>query len=236
MKMMINIMAIMLSGFRKLYMLPIVLTDRQDPYKYAHKSTRLVLDGLPRSGNSSLTDVIRKSFDRDELHIANHTHRLFNLSWSNQYNVPAVVVIREPISWLKSNVQYYSFYEDKSIRNGMSEFGYYLEYIVFISYVIKMKKNGKVHVVNVSDLWNGNEEVIESLASYIGSNCRKYVSEEALNDDLQRLYVEGDTSGQREHSVPNKKRKLVEAKVSKNGWLTNQLKKVATAKYNEVIN
>lgn len=61
-------------------------------------STKLVIEGPPRCGNSSALRLVTRNNPSFRRHVATHIHRPFQIRYAMKYGVPAVVMLRNPNS------------------------------------------------------------------------------------------------------------------------------------------
>jgi hypothetical protein len=99
------------------------LREPEDPRPWVSRTTEIVIEGYPRSGNTFAVVAFRQAQGR-EIEIANHLHAAAQIKRAARLDVPAIVLIREPseailslvvrdpqasIQWaLRSYVRFYS--------------------------------------------------------------------------------------------------------------------------------
>jgi hypothetical protein len=80
--------------------LPIVkfhpaLTEPDDPRPWVSRTTEIVIEGYPRSGNTFAVVAFRQAQGR-EIKMAHHLHAAAQIKRAARLGVPAIVLIREP--------------------------------------------------------------------------------------------------------------------------------------------
>jgi hypothetical protein len=71
------------------------LREPEDPRPWVSRTTEIVIDGYPRSGNTFAVVAFRQAQGR-EIEIANHLHAAAQIKRAARLDVPAMVLIREP--------------------------------------------------------------------------------------------------------------------------------------------
>jgi len=96
-----------------------ILKNKQ-PKKLATSDKRLVVEGYPRSGNSFFSDFIKVAHPKT-VRFAHHTHLPENVLLALDNNVPAVVLIRNPLDSI-SSFMIYSGHDVKRATNQWIKF------------------------------------------------------------------------------------------------------------------
>jgi hypothetical protein len=71
------------------------LREPEDPRPSVSRSTEIVIEGFPRSGNTFAVVAFRFAQDR-QLKMAHHLHAAAQIKRAAQLHIPAIVLIREP--------------------------------------------------------------------------------------------------------------------------------------------
>jgi hypothetical protein len=71
------------------------LREPEDPRPWVSRTTEIVIEGYPRSGNTYAVVAFRQAQGR-EIEIANHLHAAAQIKHAARLEVPAIVLIREP--------------------------------------------------------------------------------------------------------------------------------------------
>ena len=120
--------------------------------------TDLCIEAYPSSANSYLCNLI-KALNR-EIDIAHHTHSIANIKLAFRYNVPVVVIIRNPIEAISSRIARFGLNIDYSI----------CEYILFYNFIVKNKT--KVLCINFNDVTDNIENVLYRIRKIIHSDLK----------------------------------------------------------------
>lgn len=89
---------------------------RRPEKRLATQNKSLVVEGFPRSGNTFLSDFIIVS-QPAEFRFAHHTHLAENVLLGIDNNIPAIVLIRNPVDAVSSFV----IYSDKTIEFALNK-------------------------------------------------------------------------------------------------------------------
>lgn len=79
----------------------LIWKHREHPFferRVVRKGDDLVIEGFPRSGNTFATRAFRIAQEPAQLNIGNHFHASAQVRLAKKYNVPAMVVFREPVA------------------------------------------------------------------------------------------------------------------------------------------
>jgi len=71
------------------------LREPEDPHPWVSRTTDIVIEGYPRSGNTFAVVAFRQAQGR-KIEIAHHLHAAAQIKRAARLNVPAIVLIREP--------------------------------------------------------------------------------------------------------------------------------------------
>ncbi len=71
------------------------LRDPEDPCLWVRRTTEIVIEGYPRSGNTFAVVAFRHAQGR-EIEIAHHLHAAAQIKRAARIDVPAIVLVREP--------------------------------------------------------------------------------------------------------------------------------------------
>jgi hypothetical protein len=72
-----------------------VLYQHDDPRRWVSRTTEIVIEGYPRSGNTFTVVAFREAQGR-EIKIAHHLHAAAQIKRAARLGVPAIVLVREP--------------------------------------------------------------------------------------------------------------------------------------------
>jgi hypothetical protein len=98
----VNSLVIEASIRPNLYYVVRTLTRKRD-YRCINRSTEIVIEGYPRSANSS---TVHGLLDRQSrpVQVAHHTHHVAQLLRAIKWRIPAVALIRSPADAIQSNL------------------------------------------------------------------------------------------------------------------------------------
>lgn len=92
--------------------------------KFCSKKDDICIEGYPSSANSFLYNVLKRV--RDDISVSHHTHSIANIKRALSYDVPVVVVFRDPLESISSTV--YRF--EKTIYAQIIRYLNFYEYVV----------------------------------------------------------------------------------------------------------
>lgn len=72
-----------------------VLYKHDDPHRWVSRTTEIVIEGYPRSGNTFTVVAFRQAQGR-EIKIAHHLHAAAQIKHAARIGVPAIMLVREP--------------------------------------------------------------------------------------------------------------------------------------------
>ena len=159
------------------------LTQPGDRRRWVSRTTEIVIEGYPRSGNTFAVVAFRLAQGR-EVEIAHHLHAAAQIKRAARLDVPAIVLIREPSEAILSQV----------VRDPHVSMRWALRsYIRFYSTVVPYLENAVVapFATVTSDL----ASIIRMVNTRYGTAFKEFVpSEDALNSVRQTV----DRNGQRD--------------------------------------
>lgn len=178
----IRLTKFILKSFPYIYF-PIFKILNRDSNMIVSLKTNIVIEGYPRSGNTFLESLIKVAF-KNKVNIAHHTHSLAQIKKSISYNLPTLVLIRNPFDTAISN--FYFFKKKYSIENFLFE--YYLYYKTILKY------HSKILIINFEEIKQINK-LISKIENKFKFNIDKniIISEAIVLDhlNLQSKYRHG---------------------------------------------
>lgn len=153
---------------RNLFFISLRLRSRgEDPKDYIVKkgATDICIDGYPRSANSFSVRMFQQA--NPDAHIAHHTHSIANLQKAIKYNIPVIVLIRDPEQSIVSSV---IAHKNNDVDNEV------YRYIDFYTWVYK-----SIDKMVVSDF----EQVINDFNTVIMNVNNQYNESFSLLDDVK---------------------------------------------------
>ncbi len=191
-------------------------------YKLPNKNTDIHLTGYQRSGNTFATKIIENIFS--EYTFVTHFHSISSIKSAFNYDVPVIVLIRNPVDSVLSSVVKRIDGRDENLRTAIT---YDLdEYYQYYSYVLK--HHDKIKIFHFLDLKNNPEKLIKLVADQLNiktlddsqiNNAVK-LSYENLNDDKRK---DGDRNMPSQYKE-NKKKELL--KYVKDNEMMNKCEQV----------
>ena len=140
------------------------------------KSSDLVVEGFPRSSNTFLT-VALKELLGEEFSIANHYHSSAQFSLGYKLKKPMVLVIREPLNCLVSNLLYYPNRSREEIID---------DYILFHQNLRKYLPN--IYVVDFKDVTSKPLDVITGISEEFGLKIdTASIDKEAFSSNIMAM-------------------------------------------------
>lgn len=115
-----------------------------------HRNSRLVIEGFPRSANT-FTVVFLEKYLTNGGHIAHHLHNPSQILLALQWNIPCIVLIREPESAVVSFI----------IRNGISIKTAFNDYINFYQCILDKIEN--VDIVTFEEITSDPGNILRRL-------------------------------------------------------------------------
>lgn len=153
----------------------------------------LCVEGFESSANSFMVNVFRRL--RSDLRIAHHTHSVANLKRSRQYDVPTVVLFRDPVDAIPSLVSRF--------RPGLHEA--VLRYIRFYRDVCGHMS--EVFLVGFEEATSDFERVIRRFEMWSGLTFGTFNPEEVEHDVIRHIEEwSREREQEEEMSLPVEKR------------------------------
>jgi hypothetical protein len=152
------------------------LREPEDPRPWVSRTTEIVIEGYPRSGNTFAVVAFRMAQDR-EIEIAHHLHAAAQIKRAARLDVPAIVLIREPSEAVLSLV----------VRDPHASMRWALRsYIRFYSTVVPYLE--KTVVAPFATVTSDLASIIRMVNTRYGTAFKEFVStEDALNSVRQTV-------------------------------------------------
>src|SRR5215475_3743171 len=152
------------------------LREPDDPRPWVSRTTEIVIEGYPRSGNTFAVVAFRLAQGR-EIEIAHHLHAAAQIKRATRLDVPAIVLIREPSEAILSLV----------VRDPYASMRWALRsYIRFYSAVVPYLE--KTVVAPFTTVTSDLASVIRMVNTRYGTAFKEFVpTEEAVNSVRQRV-------------------------------------------------
>ncbi len=152
------------------------LREPDDPQPWVSRTTEIVIEGYPRSGNTFAVVAFRLAQDR-KIKMAHHLHAAAQIKRAARLDVPAIVLIREPSEAILSLV----------VRDPHASMRWALRsYVRFYSAVVPCLEKAVVapFAIVTSDL----ASIIRIVNTRYGTAFKEFVpSEDALNSVQQKV-------------------------------------------------
>ena len=137
----------------------------QDKKFLCERESDLCLEAYPSSANSFLCRVVK--YLNKDLNIAQHTHSIANIKIALKYNIPVVIIIRDPLEAISSRVVRFN----TGIGQGI------FEYINFYEFVAE--HFDKLIVVCFEDVVKNTSSVLQKIRKSTGIALAQENLEEA---------------------------------------------------------
>lgn len=128
----------------------------------------VVIEGFPRSANTFAYNLFEFIFDNHGLnpkYIAHHTHSSAQIIFANKYNIPSLVLIRDPLSAVRSLIIMQNLYAN----NYQFYADFYLKmYISFYAKILPIQDD--LLIVDFNDIINNYDLVISKFNSFYNYN------------------------------------------------------------------
>lgn len=144
---------------------------------FANKKTDVVIDGFPRCANTYATFAFKCAQKDNDLIIGHHVHKISRFLIAKKYNIPAILLIRNPIDCISSLLIRQPLYDPRVLFKE-----YY--YIYFNIYKIN-----HFVVADFNDVKNDYGNIIKNLNSKFNSNFNVYYKNE-LNEEKIKLIIQ----------------------------------------------
>lgn len=142
------------------------------------RSTDLVIEGFPRSGNTFAVHALRTAQPQPP-NIAHHLHMAAQVLWGLKRDIPALVLIREPVDAIASLLIYTN--EDVSIATATRFYEHFYHQLLPV--------RDRVTVCRFEDLTTDYGAVIEKLNGEAGTT---FVPFDHTPDNVARCFAEID--------------------------------------------
>jgi hypothetical protein len=152
------------------------LREPEDPRPWVSRTTEVVIEGYPRSGNTFAVVAFRQAQGR-EIKIAHHLHAAAQIKRAARLDVPAIVLIREPAEAVLSLL----------VRDPQSSIRWALRsYIRFYSAVIPYLE--KTVVAPFATATSDLASIIRTVNTRYGTAFKEFLpTEDALNSVRQTV-------------------------------------------------
>jgi len=152
---------------------------RYNDTRIVSKSTELVIEGYPRSGNTYAIAAFQFSQSRT-INVASHVHMIIQLKLGIKWNIPTIVIVREPIDAIISFI----IREDVSPRFAIFYYKNYYEYVKEIL--------SKIVVIRFSELVNDFNILIKKVNQRYKTNYKGLVNTVENNNEIFKVVKEMD--------------------------------------------
>lgn len=165
-------------------------------YYVASKSTRLIVEGYPRTANTFAYNIFEKSFGLKNLNancIAHHVHSSSQLIFGAKNDIPVILLIRNPIDSISSMlIKFHEFENEDSCIEWIKLYSYY--YYDFYYRLLKFKN--QFLIVKFESIINDYTNVIVSLNNKFDTsfpiiqnsqNQTKEILDKIKNDNLVKV-------------------------------------------------
>jgi hypothetical protein len=153
----------------------------------------MCIEGYPSSANSFTYNVFKCIGDR--LAISHHTHSISNVKKALYFNVPTLVLFRNPDDAIPSRVARF----DIDLKSAV------IEYKKFYRYILTQSED--VHLADFEKIIESIDKVVDKFSNFSGLNLEcenvKRVEKNVLNHIGN---WSAEHRGHEESSLPNKKR------------------------------
>jgi hypothetical protein len=152
------------------------LREPDDPRPWVRRTTEIVIEGYPRSGNTFAVVAFRQAQGR-EIEIAHHLHAAAQIKRAARLDIPAIVLIREPSEAILSLV----------VRDPHASMRWALRsYIRFYSTVVPNLE--KAVVAPFATVTSDFASIIRTVNMHYGTAFKEFVpTEDALNSVRQTV-------------------------------------------------
>jgi hypothetical protein len=152
------------------------LREPEDPRPWVSRTTEIVIEGYPRSGNTFAVEASRLAQDR-QIKMAHHLHAAVQIKRAARLGVPAIVLIREPSEAILSVV----------VRDPHASMRWALRsYIRFYSTVLPYLE--KAVVAPFATVTSDLASIIRMVNTRYGTAFKEFVpTEDALNSVQQTV-------------------------------------------------
>ena len=162
------------------------LQEPEDPRPWVRRTTEIVIEGYPRSGNTFAVVAFRQAQAR-EIEIAHHLHAAAQIKRAARLGVPAIVLIREPSEAILSLV----------VRDPHASMRWALRsYIRFYSSVVPCLE--KTVVAPFATVTSDLTSIIRMVNIRYGTAFKEFVpTEQTLNSVWQTVERKGQRDSMR---------------------------------------
>lgn len=152
------------------------LREPEDPRPWVSRTTEIVIEGYPRSGNTFAVEAFRQAQGR-QIKMAHHLHAAVQIKRAARLGVPAIVLIREPSEAVLSVV----------VRDPHASMRWALRsYVRFYSTVLPYL--GKAVVAPFATVTSDLASIIRMVNARYGTAFKEFVpTEDALNSVQQTV-------------------------------------------------
>ncbi len=155
----------------------------ENPDFISSEGTQLVIEAYARSGNTHFVTLMRHQLrenNRDILSIAHHTHRIENLQLAILHNIPAVIIVRNPLDSISS----FYLFNDKRVSIEKLAFRW-REFYNFVR-----KNIDYFLIINFKTLISEPNSVFQSLKEYSGIDIPLIDDFDKAQNDVRNINLE----------------------------------------------
>jgi len=162
------------------------LTQPGDRRRWVSRTTEIVIEGYPRSGNTFAVVAFRLAQGR-EIEIAHHLHAAAQIKRAARLDVPAIVLIREPSEAILSQVV-----RDPHVSMRWALRSYIRFYSTIVPYL------GKTVVAPFATVTSDFASIIRLVNTRYGTAFKEFVpTEDALTSVRQTVELKGQRDSMR---------------------------------------
>jgi hypothetical protein len=163
----------------------------QDPSFVVHKGqTHLCIEGYPRSANSFFVALFLLANPEEQGHIAHHTHSIANIAQAVHYQIPTIVLIRDPVDAIVSGHMHGPDLLDYRVR-------YYIEFYEWVRL-----KQEQIVLADFGVATDDFNEVIDQVNRKYDVSFKRIVDLEAARREAFRHLRSADFVATRKRLVP----------------------------------
>lgn len=161
-----------------------------------NKATQLCIEGYPSSANSFCYHLFKCLLP--ELNYSHHTHSFANISLALKYNIPSLILIRNPLDCISSRVARFENNAQYCL----------IEYLDFYQRVQKVMSSEHILLIEFGEMINQTEEVLLAFDKHLIWETKSENTEELIKRAKTRMKNSQQKLGKRMDNVslPNKER------------------------------
>jgi len=167
-------------------------------YLFPHRSTDLVIEGFPRSANTFSMYLFREACPDGVL--ASHVHYIASLKSAQEYNIPTIILYRDPVDAVVSTAQ-----QMQISHENATECDYLLRrWYRFYSYALKHE--GTYCFANFEDTINNPESFISGLSNLLKLSLDPSKIQKCARDALDKIHHNEKKKDEQGSSLPRESR------------------------------